>query len=191
MNIKKLFLTMPIVAAICLSAVVCTAFAEDDVPTDDDIIAEEDVPITDGIRRGEGYYECIVVYRDGKDCIYDEDGNAYSLISGMSGNLKEGETRETIEKEMTESVKVQYADIGEPPDDSDFDVYVYFYDDYDLSPQEFLDFVSEDSSSRRQNSVSANPSTGTAAPFAALVSALLSAACIASLVGTRKAKCRF
>lgn len=191
MNIKKLFLTIPIVLALCLSPVVYTAFAEDDVPIDDDIIAEEDVPITDGIRRGEGYYECIVVYRDGKDSIYDEDGNAYSLISGMSGKLKDGATRESIEKEMTESVKVQYDEIGKNPDDYDFDVYVYFYDDYDLSPQEFLDFVAEDSSSRGQNSVSANPSTGTAAPFAAGVSALLSAACIASLVGTGKAKCRF
>lgn len=186
MNIKKLFPTIPIIAAVCLSAAVCTAFAEDDVPTDDDITAEEEIPITDGIRRGEGYYECIVVYRDGKDSIYDEDGNAYSLISGMSGNLKEGATRESIEKEMTESVKVQYEAIGKNPDDYDFDVYVYFYDDYDLSPQEFLDFVSEDSSFRGQDNASANPSTGTAAPFAA-GSALLSAACIA-LVGTRKAR---
>ena len=187
MNIKKLLLTMPTVLAICLSAAVCTAFAEDDVPIDDDIIAEEEVPITDGIRRGEGYYECIVVYRDGKDSIYDEDGNACSLISGMSGKLKEGETRESIEKKMTESVKVQYETIGKNPDDYDFDVYVYFYDDYDLSPQEFLDFVAEDSSSRGQNSISANPSTGTDAPFAAAASALLSAACIV-LVRARKAR---
>lgn len=188
MNIKKLFLTIPICAAVCLSASVCTAFAEDDIPTEDDIIAEEDVPITDGIRRGEGYYECIVVYRDGKDSIYDEDGNAYSLISGMSGNLKDGETRESIEKEMTESVKIQYADIGGPPDDSDFNVYVYFYDDYDLTPQEFLNFVAEDSRSRGQESVSANPPTGngTSADLA-VVSALLSAACIA-LSSSRKAK---
>lgn len=187
MNIKKLFLTIPIVSAICLSAAVCTAFAEDGVPADDDIIAEEEVSITDGIRRGEGYYECIVVYRDGKDSIYDEDGNAYSLISGMSGNLKDGATRESIEKEMTESVKVQYDEIGKASDESAFDVYVYFYDDYDYTPEEFLNFVKEDSGSRGRDNVSANPSTGTDAPFAAVVSALLSAACIA-LAGTGKAR---
>lgn len=189
MNIKKLFPTIPIVAAICLSAAVCTAFAEDDVPIDDDIIAEEEVPITDGIRRGEGYYECEVVYRNGSDVVYDDNGEEYALIGGMSGNLKDGAARESVEKEMTESVKVQYEAIGKNPDDYDFDVYVYFYDDYDLSPQEFLDFVAEDSSSRVQDNVSANPSTGTAAPFAAAVSALLSAACIA-LVGAKRAKCR-
>ena len=187
MNIKKLFLTMPIAAAICLYASVCTAFAEDGIPIEDDIIAEEEVPITDGIRRGEGYYECVVVYRDGKDSIYDEDGNACSLISGMSGNLKDGAARETVEREMIESVKVQYDEIGKAPDESAFDVYVYFYDDYDLSPQEFLDFVAEDSSSRGENSVSANPSTGTDAPFAAAASVLLSVACI-TLVRTRKAR---
>lgn len=187
MNIKKLFPTIPIVAAIYLSAAVCTAFAEDDVPIDDDITAEEEVPITDGIRRGEGYYECEVVYRSGSDVVYDDNGEEYALIGGMSGKLQESETKESIEEEMTESVKVQYEAIGKNPDDYDFDVYVYFYDDYDLSPQEFLDFVREDSSSRGRDNASANPSTGTAAPFAAGIFALLSAACIV-LVRAGKAR---
>lgn len=188
MNIKKLFPAMLISAAVCLSASVCTAFAEDDVPIDDDIIAEEDVPITDGIRRGEGYYECIVVYRNGSNEVYDDDGEACALIGGMSGNLQEGETRKSIEEELTESVKAQYEAIGKNPDDYDFDVYVYFYDDYDLSPQEFLNFVREDSRSRGQEGVSANPPTGNGTFVdLAFVSALLSAACIA-LSSSRKAK---
>ncbi|MBD5138157.1 MAG: hypothetical protein HDT24_02455 [Ruminococcus sp.] len=191
MNIKKLFLTIPICAAVCLSAAVCTAFAEDGVPLDDEIIEDlglEEVSITDEIRRGEGYYECIVVYRNGSDEVYDDDGEAYALIGGMSGNLQEGETRESIEETLTESVKAQYEAIGKNPDDCDFDVYVYFYDDYDLSPQEFLNFVREDSSSRGQESVSVNPPTGNgmSAAFAS-VSALLSAVCIA-LISSRKAK---
>ena len=191
MNIKKLFLTIPICAAVCLSASVCTAFAEDDVPIDDEIVEDlgvEEVPITDGIRRGEGRYECEVIYRNGSDVVYDDNGEEYALIGGMSGKLQEGETRESVKEEMIESVKVQYEAIGKNPDDYDFDVYVYFYDDYDLSPQEFIDFVIEDSRSRGQESVSANPSTGngTSADLA-VVSALLSAACIA-LSSSRKAK---
>lgn len=191
MNIKKLFLTIPICAAVCLSASVCTAFAEDDVPIDDEIIEDlglEEVSITDEIRRGEGYYECEVVYRSGSDVVYDDNGEEYALIGGMSGNLQEGETRESIKEELTESVKVQYEAIGKNPDDYDFDVYVYFYDDYDLSPQEFLDFVRDDSRSRGQEGVSANPPTGNGASAdLAFVSALLSAACIA-LSSSRKAK---
>lgn len=183
MNIKKLFPAILISAAVCLSVSVCTAFAEDEILADD----AEEVSIADEIRRGEGYYECVVVYRSGSDEVYDDDGEACALIGGMSGNLQGGETRESIEKEMTESVKVQYEAIGKDPDDCEFDVYVYFYDDYDLSPQEFLNFVREDSSSREQESVSANPPTGTDAPFAAAVSALLSAVCIA-LSSSRKAK---
>ena len=191
MNIKKLFLTIPICAAVCLSALVCTAFAEDDVPIDDEIVEDlglEEVSITDEIRSGEGYYECVVVYRNGSDEVYDDDGEAYALIGGMSGNLQEGETKESIEKELTDSVKAQYEAIGKNPDDCDFDVYVYFYDDYDLSPQEFIDFVIEDSRSRGQDGISANPPTGngTSADLA-VVSALLSAACIA-LSSSRKAK---
>lgn len=188
MNIKKLFLTIPICAAVCLSASFRTAFAEDDVPIDDDIIAEEEVPITDGLRRGEGRYECEVVYRNGSDVVYDDNGEEYALIGGMSGKLQEGETKESIKEEMTESVKVQYEAIGKNPDDYDFDVYVYFYDDYDLTPQEFFDFVRDDSRSRRQESVSSNPPTGNgmAADFA-FVSAVLSAACVA-LNLSRRAK---
>ncbi|MDE7301895.1 MAG: hypothetical protein K2N60_01095 [Oscillospiraceae bacterium] len=188
MNIKKLFLTIPICAAVCLSASVGTAFAEDDVPIDDDIIAEEEVPITDGILRGEGRYECEVVYRNGSDVVYDDNGEEYALIGGMSGKLQEGETRESVKEEMTESVKVQYEAIGKNPDDYDFDVYVYFYDDYNLTPQEFLDFVRDDIRSRRQESVSANPPTGngTSADLA-VVSAVLSTICIA-LSSSRKAK---
>lgn len=195
MNIKKLFLIIPASAAICLSAAVCTAFAEDGVPIDDEIVEDlglEEVSITDEIHRGEGYYECVVVYRNGSDEIYDDDGEEYALIGGMSGNLREGETRESIEKELTESVKAQYAAIGKNPDNCEFDVYVYFYDDYDLTPQEFLNFVREDSSSRGQESVSANPPTGTktAVPFAASALLAACAALVPCTAGTRKAKNR-
>ena len=196
MNIKKLFLIIPASAAICLSAAVCTAFAEDGVPIDDEIVEDlglEDVSITDEIHRGEGYYECVVVYRNGSDEIYD-DGEEYALIGGMSGNLREGETRESIEKELTESVKAQYAAIGKNPDDCEFDVYVYFYDDYDLTPQEFLNFVREDSISRgnRSESVSDNPPTGTkaAVPFAASALLAACAALVSCAAGTRKTKNR-
>lgn len=188
MNIKKLFLTMPVIAAVCLSASVCTAFAEDFI--EEDVVIEE-VPITDGIRRGEGYYECSVVYRDGIDSFYDDDGNAFSLIDGMSGNLKNGETRESAEKEMTESIRYDISAAGKDPDDYAFDVYVYLYDDYDYSPQEFLDFVAEDSLARGSGSASPNPPTGTktAVPFAACtsaVSALITAVCTARKKYTEK-----
>lgn len=187
MNIKKFFLTMPVIAAVCLSASVCTAFAEDFI--EEDVVIEE-VPITDGIRRGEGYYECSVVYRDGIDSFYD-DGNAFSLIDGMSGNLKDGETRESVEKEMTESIRYDISAAGKDPDDYAFDVYVYLYDDYDYSPQEFLDFVAEDSLARGSGSASPNPPTGTktAVPFAACtaaVSALITAVCTARKKYTEK-----
>lgn len=193
MNIKKLFTAISASAAICLSTAVCTAYAEDGVPTDDEIVEHvvaEEVPITDGIRRGEGFYECVVVYHDGIDSVYDEGGNAYSLIGSMSGKLKEGETRESVEQEALEEVRFTFSEAGRDPDDYDFDAYVYLYDDYDLSPQEFLDFAAEDSMSRgsKSESVSVNPPTGTktAVPFAA--SALL-AAC-AALAEARKAKGR-
>lgn len=188
MNIKKLFLTMPVIAAVCLSTSVCTAFAEDFI--EEDVVIEE-VPITDGIRRGEGYYECSVVYRDGIDSFYDDDGNAFSLIDGMSGNLKDGETRESVEKEMTESIRYDISAAGKDPDDYAFDVYVYLYDDYDYSPQEFLDFVAEDSLARGSGSASPNPPTGTktAVPFAACtaaVAALMTAVCTARKKYTEK-----
>lgn len=187
MNIKKLFLTMPVVAAVCLSAAVCTAFADN---TAEDFIEEdvgiEEVPITDEIRRGEGYYECEVVYRDGIDSVYDDNGNAYALIDGMSGNLKEGETRESVEKEVTESIRYNISAAGKDPDGYAFDVYVYFYDDYDYSPQEFLDFVAEDSLARGNRNASPNPPTGTktAVPFAA--SALLASCAVLAAAGKAK-----
>lgn len=194
MNIKKFFLTMPVIAAVCLSVPVCTAFAADNVPADDEIIedaAAEEVPITDGIRRGEGYYEGVVIYRDGIDCVYDDGGNAYALIGGVSGNLKDGETRESVEKEMTESIRYNISAAGKDPDDYAFDVYVYLYDDYDYSPQEFLDFVTEEVSARKSGNASPNPPTGTktAVPFAACtaaVFALLAAACTARKKYTEK-----
>lgn len=184
MNVKKFFLIMPVIAAVCLSAAVCTAFADNAAEdfTEEDAAAEE-IPITDGIRRGEGYYEGAVIYRDGIDCVYDDDGNAYTLISGVSGNLKEGETRESVEQEATADINQVFTDIGKDPDDYAFDLYLYFYDDYDYSPEEFLDFVAEDSLARGSGNASPNPPTGTktAVPFA--VSALLTACATLAAIG--------
>ena len=188
MNIKKFFLTIPVSAAIFLSAAFCTAFAEDNVPKDDETVEDvlEEIPITDGIRRGEGYYEGVVVYRDGIDSVYDDDGNAYALIGGIGGNLKEGETMESVEQETVEEVRHIFSEAGRNPDEYAFDIYLYFYDDYNYSPQEFLDFVTEDSIARGSESILPNPPTGakSVVPFA--VSALL-AAC-AALTMTKKAK---
>lgn len=188
MNIKKLFPAIPIAAAICLSVSVLTVFANDDVPTDDEFIAAEEVPLTDGINRGEGYYEGVVIYQGGIDCVYDDDGNAYALTGGIGGKLKEGETRESVEQEAVAGIRQDFESAGKDPDDYAFDLYLYFYDDYDYSPQEFLDFVAEDSLARGSKNASPNPPTGTktAAPFAALA---LAAAC-ASLSAIRKTKSR-
>lgn len=188
MNVKKLFAAIPVAAAMCLFASVCTAFAEDNAADDfaeEDVMTEE-VPITYGIRRGEGFYEGAVIYQDGIDCVYDDDGNAYTLIGGVSGNLKEGETRESVEQKETAYIKQVFTDIGKDPNGYAFDLYLYFYDDYDYSPEEFLDFVAEDSLARGSGNASPNPPTGTktAVPFA--VSALLASCAALAAIGKKE-----
>lgn len=153
MNIKKVFSLM-IGAAVCMSVMAVSAFAEnDDVsePADDELIVAEEVPIADGIRRGEGYYECHVIYYYDMNEVRGADGEVYALVGSIGGNLKEGETRETIENEMTESVRAGFVSMGVDPDDYPFYVYTYFYDDYDSTPEDFLRFISADVSERRSN----------------------------------------
>lgn len=172
MNIKKLFAAISLSAAICLSAAAGAAFAEDFIEED---VGIEAVPITDEIRRGEGYFECYAVFGDGIAEIKDDSGEIYPLPDGMSGNLKEGETKETVKNDMTESLRFAISAAGADPDEYPFDVYVYLYDDYDYSPEEFLDFVNGDVYARKTGSA-ANPPTGTAFPFTAAVCVQLSAA---------------
>lgn len=103
----------------------------------------------------------------------------------MSGNLKESETKGTVKENLTESIRFVISDTGADPDKYPFDVYVYLYDDYDYSPQEFLDLVGEDILAHKTESTNEvpsaaapaqNPQTGTAFPSAAAVCALLAAA---------------
>lgn len=177
MDIKRFFAAMLLSAAICLSAAVGTAFAEDGI-SEDELEAEE-VSLTDEIRRGEGYYICAVIYQDDIDSICDENGECCALIGEIDGNLKEGETKEFVKKEAAEDVRytLSAAGAGEYP----FDVYVYLYDDYDYSPEEFLDFVSEDVLVRKNESTAPNLPTGAPFPFAPAACASAAAACIARI----------
>lgn len=192
MNIKRLFAAIFLSMEICLSAAGGTVFAENGASEDyiEEDAGLEAVPITDEIRRDEGYFECYAVFRDGIAEIKDDSGEIYLLPDGMSGNLNEGETKETVENDMTESLRFAISSAGADPDEYPFDVYVYLYDDYDYSPEEFLDFVSEDILARKTESSAEvpsaeppaqNPPTGTAFPFAAEVCAPL---CTALTVST-------
>lgn len=180
MQIKKI--SAVIAAAAVTAAMGVTAFAEDNI---DDGSEAEEVSIYDEIRRGEGYYECHVSYRGGVPQIYDEDGVEYGFPDVIGGNLNAGETRESVENKTIESIKAQFVSIGANPNDYPFDVYTYFYDDYDLTPEEFLGFIGEDIA-RRENGRTAqteevpNPVTGTALPCGAAALAALSAICLAA-----------
>ena len=143
MRIKKILAAVP--TLICAAGMSITAFAEDRFPLDgdDDTLYEaEEASIYDDIR--EGYYICHISYHGGAPEIYAEDGSGYSLVGEIGGYIGGGETRESVEKEITESVRNDFVSIGVNPDDYAFDVYAYFYDDYDLTPEEFLNFVSRD-----------------------------------------------
>lgn len=187
MNIKKAF-SLIISAAVCSAALALSAFAEnDDIPeTDDYELEAEEVSVYDEIHRGEGYYVCHISYRGGVPDIYDENASAdYSLVGEIGGNLKEGETRESVVTETIEDIRNSFVTIGVNPDDYPFDVYAYFYDDYDLTPEEFLDFISEDILRRdwerdRPAEIpdAPNPPMGTALPYGAAALAALSAVCI-------------
>lgn len=85
-------------------------------------------------------------------------GEIYALIDGMSGNLKEGETKETVKENLTESIRLVISDTGADPDEYLFDVYVYLYDDYDYSPEEFLDFVGDEILAHKTESANEAPS---------------------------------
>ncbi len=107
MNIKRLFAAIFLSMEICLSAAGDTVFAENGAAEDyiEEDAGFEEIPITDEIRRGEGYFECYAVFRVGIAEIKDDSGEIYLLPDGMSGNLNEGETKETVENDMTESLR--------------------------------------------------------------------------------------
>lgn len=189
MRIKKILAAVP--ALICAAGMSITAFAEDRFPLDgdDDTLYEaEEASIYDDIR--EGYYICHISYHGGAPEIYAEDGSGYSLVGEIGGYIGGGETRESVEKEITESVRNDFVSIGVNPDDYAFDVYAYFYDDYDLTPEEFLNFVNEDifrrdSERDTQTSEVPNPVTGTGLPIAAAALSALSVAGVLA-VGRKK-----
>lgn len=168
------------VTAALVSVTFCmgiTAFADD---IDDNELEAEEVSIEDEIRAGEGYYECHIVYHGGVPEIYDEDGVQYDLVGTIGGYVQEGETRESIEKDAAENIRQNIAATGADPDDYGFEVYVYFYDDYDLTPTEFLNFISEDIAKRESERLAPpeqavqteqveevpNPVTGNGFPYA-------------------------
>lgn len=72
--------------------------------------------------------------------------------------LKEGETKETVKENLTESIRLVISDTGADPDEYLFDVYVYLYDDYDYSPEEFLDFVGDEILAHKTESANETPS---------------------------------
>lgn len=191
MQIKK-FLAVIAAAALTFTMGV-TAFA-DDSPAEEELEAAEEVSIEDEIRRGEGYYECHIVYHEGEPQIYSEDGDHYAMVGVIGGHVKEGETRESIEKDAAESIRDNIAATGADPDDYGFEVYVYFYDDYDYTPTEFLNFISEDIARRESERTESertaqteevpNPVTGNGFPYGAVFWAAAALSCMKTAVCT-------
>lgn len=181
MRIKKILAA--IIAAAAAAALGVPAFAED---YDDDELEAEEVSIYDEIRRGEGYYECHIVYHEGIPQIYSEDGDIYDTIGTIGGNLREGETKESVKKDAEEQVREQFVSMGADPGDHGFEVYVYFFDDYDYTPEEFLNFIPEDIARRENERLNGsdeaeteevpNPVTGNAFPYLSCGAAVCAAA---------------
>ena len=190
MGIKK-FLAVIAAAAFTFTMGV-TAFAEDG-PAEEELEVAEEVSIEDEIRRGEGYYECHIVYHDGAPQIYSEDGDLYDMVGTIGGHIQEGETKASIEKDAAESIRNDIAATGADPDDYGFEVYVYFYDDYDYTPIEFLNFISDDIARRESERTSQteevpNPVTGNSFPYGAVILAAAAWSCMRTAVSARSAK---
>ncbi|MDE7289457.1 MAG: hypothetical protein K2N71_08170 [Oscillospiraceae bacterium] len=191
MQIKKILAV--IAAAAVTFTMGITAFA-DDSPAEEELEVAEEVSIEDEIRKGEGYYECHIIYHGGVPQIYSEDGDIYDMVGMIGGHVKEGETRESIEKDAAESIRNDIAATGADPDDYGFEVYVYFYDDYDYTPIEFLNFISDDIARREsertaQTEEVPNPVTGNSFPYGALFLAAASLSCMktaASMLLTKR-----
>ena len=146
---------------------------------DNDIAEDEPEAIYDEPLGGEGYYVCHISFHDGIPDIHDENGDAYDIWVDESGYIREGETREDIENSVAEDMRNQLVSLGVNP--YAFDVYVYYYDDYDLTPTEFNNFVIEDifrRDSERDTPTAnvPNPVTGAGLPCSAAGLAVLSAA---------------
>lgn len=180
------------VTAALVSVTFCmgiAAFADD---IDDNELEAEEVSIEDEIRAGEGYYECHIVYHGGTPQIYSEDGDLCEMVGTIGGYVQEGETRESIENDAAESIKHDIAAAGADPDDYSFEVYVYFYDDYDFTPTEFLNFISEDIAKRESERLAPpeqtvqteqteevpNPVTGSGFPYVSCAAVFCSAAAL-------------
>lgn len=182
--------TKKILAAV-LSAALCTAnagmtafsYQEPRVIADEDSgepaedTAEE---VYDKPQGGDGYYVFHISYHNESE-LYAEYGDDNLITYEISGYMQKGETRESVENNALEYMLSDYALMGIDPDKYGFDVYTYFYDDYDLTFEEFLDFVEEDilrRDSERDNPTAEvpNPVTGTGLPCAAAALAVLSGA---------------
>lgn len=177
MKINKILAA--VLAAACAAGMGITAFAEDSFPFEDDTLEDAAEAVYDEPRKGEGYYVCRIVFHDGVPEIRDENGDIYGLWEETAGYIREGETRESVKNSEENDMREQLAAAGANPDDYGFDVYLYFYDDYDLTPEEFWDFVQEDIGKRgseRDNPITgvSNPVTGTALPLGAAALAVLS-----------------
>ena len=178
MKIKKILAMAAALAmaAVCAANTGMTALAEDD----DTIMEDEAEAIYDEPHMGEGYYICRISFHDGVPEIYNEDGDIYDIWGEESGYMLEGETREDIENAVAERMREQFVSIGANPDDYGFDVYAYFYDDYDLTPEEFLDFMNgdilrRDSERNKPATDVPNPVTGAGLPCTAAALTVLSA----------------
>lgn len=192
MKIKKILAVAAVLAMAALGTANAgmTAFAgtEDDTlnyypleENDDTLVEDEAEAIYDEPYKGEGYYVCRISFHDGVPEIHDENGDIYAIWDEEGGYMQEGETRKDVENAVAESMREQLVSIGADPDDYGFDVYVYFYDDYDLTSEEFFDFVNEDilrrDSERDKPTANVpNPVTGAGLPCTAAVLAVLSAA---------------
>lgn len=137
----------------------------------------------DEIRRGEGYYYCCINYRDGIPKIYNEEGEEAILTGAIDGYLKEGETLEDVERAAAEKTRKELMTVGADPDDYAFDLYTYFYDDYDYTTEEFYKFIYREELQREIAAVrsanvkkeTSNPVTGNGFPYVCCGAAVLAA----------------
>lgn len=143
----------------------------------------------DEIRRGEGYYYCCINYRDGIPKIYSEDGEEAILTGAVDGYLKEGETLDDAEKAAAEKARKDLVAVGADPDDYVFDIYTYFYDDYDYTTEEFYKLIYREELQREIAAVHSanvkkeapNPAMGNGFPYVSCGAAFCAAAVLLSV----------
>ncbi|MCM1478166.1 MAG: hypothetical protein NC085_00620 [Muribaculaceae bacterium] len=69
-----------------------------------------------------------------------------------------------MKKDAEEQVREQFVSMGVDPGDYGFEVYVYFFDDYDYTPEEFLNFIPEDIARREQERIYGSAAAGEEVP---------------------------